>query len=114
MAVALREDFGVPVRWVEGRSRNTAENAAFSAALLRLDKVERVLLVTDAMHMERARTVFQRSGLQVTDAPTMFFGDQARGLGAWVPSAEGMRRSWYASYELIGIAWYRLKSAGSS
>ena len=113
MAVALREDFGVPVRWVEGRSRNTAENAAFSAALLRLDKVERVLLVTDAMHMERARTVFQRSGLQVTDAPTMFFGDQARGLGAWVPSAEGMRRSWYAWYELVGIAWYRLRSNAS-
>lgn len=113
MAAALREDFGVPVRWVEGRSRNTAENAAFSAALLRVDEVERVLLVTDAMHMERARTVFQRTGLKVTDAPTMFFGEQARGLGAWVPSAEGMRRSWYASYELIGIAWYRLKSSGS-
>ncbi|MDY0975119.1 YdcF family protein [Massilia sp. CFBP9012] len=113
MASALREDFGVPVRWVEGRSRNTAENAAFSAALLRPENVERVLLVTDAMHMERARTVFQGGGLQVTDAPTMFFGEQARGLVAWVPSAEGMRRSWYASYELIGIAWYRLKSNGS-
>ena len=109
MASALREDFGVPVRWVEKRSRNTADNAAFSAALLRVDKVERVLLVTDAMHMQRARTAFQRGGLQVTDAPTMFFSRQARGLGAWVPSAEGLRRSWYASYELIGIAWYRLK-----
>lgn len=112
MAVALREDFGVPVRWVEGRSHNTAENAAFSAALLRQEKIGHVLLVTDAMHMERARTVFQRTGLQVTDAPTMFFSEQARGLGAWVPSAEGLRRSWYASYELMGIAWYRLKSGG--
>lgn len=114
MASALREDFGVPVRWVERRSRNTAENAAFSAALLGPEKVERVLLVTDAMHMERARTLFQRTGLQVTDAPTMFFGEQARGLAAWVPSAEGMRRSWYASYELIGLAWYRLKSGATS
>lgn len=109
MATALREDFGVPVRWVEKRSRNTAENAAFSAAMLGPEKVGHVLLVTDAMHMARARTVFQRSGLQVTDAPTMFFGDQARGAGAWVPSAEGLRRSWYASYELNGIAWYRLR-----
>lgn len=113
MASALREDFGVPVRWVEKRSRNTAENAAFSAALLRPDGIKHVLLVTDAMHMERARTVFQRSGLVVTDAPTMFFGDQARGLGAWLPSAEGMRRSWYASYELLGIAWYRMRSMES-
>lgn len=113
MATALREDFGVPVRWVENRSRNTAENAGLSSAILRADGVTHVLLVTDAMHMERARTVFQRQGLRVTDAPTMFFGDQARSLGAWVPSAEGMRRSWYASYELIGIAWYRLRATGS-
>lgn len=108
MASALRDDFGVPVRWAEKRSLNTAENAAFSAALLRQDGIDHVLLVTDAMHMERARTVFQRTGLTVTDAPTMFFGDQARGVKAWLPSAEGMRRSWYASYELLGIAWYRL------
>ena len=81
--------------------------------MLRADGIAHVLLVTDAMHMERARTVFQRHGLQVTDAPTMFFGDQARSLGAWVPSAEGMRRSWYASYELIGIAWYRIRSTAS-
>jgi hypothetical protein len=29
-----------------------------------------------------------------------------------MPSAEGLRRSWYASYELIGMAWYRLRAAG--
>ncbi len=111
MATALREDFGVPVRWVETRSRDTGENAAFSAALLRQSGVGRVLLVTDAMHMPRARASFERAGLQVIGAPTMFFGKQAQGLGAWVPSAEGMRRSWYAVYELLGIAWYRLRQA---
>ncbi|SFD05676.1 YdcF family protein [Massilia yuzhufengensis] len=110
MATALRGDFGVPVRWTEDRSRTTAENAHFSAALLRRDGVRRVLLVTDAMHMARSREAFQRAGLEVVDAPTMFFGDQAKSLGAWVPSAEGMRRSWYAVYELLGLVWYRLRS----
>jgi uncharacterized SAM-binding protein YcdF (DUF218 family) len=109
MATALRDDFAVPVRWVERRSRNTAENAAYSAALLRTDGITRILLVTDAMHMARARAVFERAGLEVGDAPTMFFGSQSKGLSAWVPSAEGMRRSWYAVYELLGIAWYRLR-----
>jgi uncharacterized SAM-binding protein YcdF (DUF218 family) len=112
MAAALRDDFGVPVKWIEGRSRDTAENAAFSAALLRADGVKRVLLVTDAMHMPRARTAFERAGLDVVSAPTMFFSHQPQPLHAWVPSAEGMRRSWYALYELIGIAWYRLRGAG--
>jgi uncharacterized SAM-binding protein YcdF (DUF218 family) len=111
MACALREDFGVPVKWLEGRSRDTAENAAFSAAILRADGVRRVLLVTDAMHMPRARAVFERAGLDVVSAPTMFFSNQPLSIHAWMPSAEGMRRSWYATYELIGIAWYRLRAA---
>ena len=112
MAAALREDFGVPVKWLEGRSRDTAENAAFSAAILRADGVHRILLVTDAMHMPRARAVFERAGLDVVGAPTMFFGRQPLPVQAWIPSAEGMRRSWYATYELVGLAWYRVRAAG--
>ncbi|WP_332876479.1 YdcF family protein [Massilia sp. S19_KUP03_FR1] len=113
MAVALQQDFGVPVRWIEPGSRDTAENAAFSVRMLRADGIKRILLVTDAMHMPRARVAFQRAGIEVVEAPTMFFRDQAKGLSAWVPSAEGMRRSWYAVYELIGIAWYNAR-AGST
>jgi uncharacterized SAM-binding protein YcdF (DUF218 family) len=111
MAAALREDFGVPVKWIEPRSRDTFENAAFSAAMLRTDGIRRILLVTDAMHMPRARAAFERAGMEVVSAPTLFFGGQARSPGAWVPSAEGMRRSWYAMYELLGIAWYRLRGS---
>ena len=109
MAVALRDDFGVPVKWIEPGSRDTFENATFSVNLLRADGIKRILLVTDAMHMPRARIAFQRAGIEVVDAPTMFFRDQALGPGAWVPSAEGMRRSWYAIYELIGIVWYDMR-----
>lgn len=113
MATALREDFGVPVKWVERRSRDTAENAAFSAQLLRKDGVTRIVLVSDAMHMPRAKAVFERAGLEVIAAPTMFFGKQAYSVHAWLPSAEGMRRSWYAVYELLGMAWYRLRGPGA-
>ena len=112
MAAALREDFGVPVAWVEEKSRDTAENAAFSAALLRAQGVKRILLVTDAMHMGRAHAAFRRAGLEVVDAPTVFLGGRATSIYAWIPSAEGMRRSWYATYELIGLAWYRMRDGG--
>jgi len=114
MAAALREDFGVPVEWVEGRSRDTAENAAFSAAMLRAQGVKRILLVTDAMHMARSKAAFERAGMEVVGAPTVFLGGRATGIHAWVPSAEGMRRSWYATYELIGLAWYRVRSGGTA
>ena len=107
MAVALTHDFDVPVRWIEPRSRDTLENANYSAAMLRADGIKRVLLVTDAMHMPRSRAVFQRAGLEVVDAPTQFFSNQPTSYRSWIPTAEGMRQSWYAVYELLGIAWYR-------
>jgi uncharacterized SAM-binding protein YcdF (DUF218 family) len=112
MAVALQEDFGVPVRWIEPRSRDTAENAAFSAALLKANGIKRILLVTDAMHMPRSHAAFERAGLDVVSAPTMFFSRRAQGPGAWVPSAEGTRRAWYAVYELLGLVWYRVRAGG--
>jgi uncharacterized SAM-binding protein YcdF (DUF218 family) len=114
MAAALRDDFGVPVKWIEGRSRDTNENAICSAALLRPAGVKRILLVTDAMHMPRAHDAFERAGFEVVSAPTMFFSNQALWAGSWVPSAEGMRRSWYGVYELLGIGWYRVRAAGTA
>jgi len=113
MAASLREDFRVPVTWLEDRSRDTGQNAAFSAAMLRKDGVRRILLVTDAMHMARSRAAFERAGLEVVDAPTVFLSGRGFSIHAWVPSAEGMRRSWYAIYELLGLVWYRVKSGGA-
>ncbi|WP_305823290.1 YdcF family protein [Massilia brevitalea] len=112
MATALREDFGVAVQWVERHSRDTNENASDSAVLLRAAGVQRILLVTDAMHMPRSCAAFERAGLDVVNAPTMFFSKQAQGSSSWVPGAEGMRRSRYALYEWMGSIWYRLRADG--
>ena len=71
--------------------------------------MRRVLLVTDAMHMPRSRTAFQRAGFDVVAAPTLFFSYAPLSASSWLPSAEGLRLSWYAIYELFGIAWYRLR-----
>lgn len=108
MARALQEDFRTPVKWLEGKSRTTAENADYSAKILKQAGVRRVLLVTDAMHMARAERVFDRNGLDVVAAPTMFFGGGHLTPYNFLPSAEGLRRSYYATYEWFGLAWYRL------
>ena len=114
MASALREDFVTPVRWIEGASENTAENARFSAGILRQEGVHRILLVTDAMHMPRAKMVFAQAGLDVVAAPTMFFAAQSMGPLDFLPSAEGLRRSYYAIYEWIGLFWYWIHYGGSA
>lgn len=110
MKRALEQDFLIPVKWVENNARNTEENAYYSARILKQSGVKRVLLVTDAMHMRRARMAFERSGLQVVSAPTMFLADTECVPWNLFTSAENMRRSHYALYEWLGLLWYRVEA----
>lgn len=106
MVRALQEDFATPVKWIEDRSVNTAENSEFSAQILKRAGVHRILLVTDAMHMRRSKMVFSQDGLEVVVAPTMFFSKVKLTLLDFLPGVEGLRRSRYAIYEWLGMAWY--------
>ncbi len=113
MARALREDFRTPVQWVEAASEDTAQNAIYSARILHAAGIKRILLVTHAMHMPRAREAFQREGLEVVDAPTAFYSRTGvTTVLGWMPSAAGLYRNYYATHEWIGLIWYRLR-AGS-
>ena len=51
--IADRE-FGRPLRWQEGESRDTRENALRTVALLQPQGIEQIVLVTHAYHMRRA------------------------------------------------------------
>ncbi|MGV8898265.1 MAG: YdcF family protein [Burkholderiaceae bacterium] len=109
MARTLREDFLVPVQWIEGDSNNTAENAALTAKILKREGVLRVLLVTDGLHMPRSTAVFEKSGLEIIPAPTILFSRSSLTFFDFLPCGEGLRRSHYAMHEWIGMAWYSLK-----
>jgi uncharacterized SAM-binding protein YcdF (DUF218 family) len=111
MADALREDFGVTPRWVEGASRNTAENARYSAELLARDGIRRVAVVSDAIHLPRALQSFRHYGLTAIAAPTSFFAGPGAGgmLQDWLPSASGLRLSHYALHEHLGRIYYRIR-----
>jgi uncharacterized SAM-binding protein YcdF (DUF218 family) len=109
MARSLRDDFAVPVRWLEQDSDNTAENAFYSKRQLQHDGVTRVLLVTDAMHMPRAQAIFERAGMDAVAAPTRFLRDERFSAIYFVPDGEGLKRSHYALHEWLGLLWYRLR-----
>ena len=110
MARALREDFRTPVTWVEDQSTDTAQNALFSARILKAAGVKRVLLVTQAMHMPRAQAEFVRNGIDVVPAPTLFYSRSRWSPFMLVPTASGLYRSFYAIHEWMGLGWYRLRS----
>ncbi len=111
MAEVLDRCFGVPVRWVEPRSRNTHENAVCSARLLRAAGIDRVVLVTHFWHMPRAAAAFRHAGLEVVPAATGFGGKlrSEAGLMTLVPSARVLFSSYLALHEWIGIVWYRIR-----
>ena len=110
MKQVLEEDFRVPVRWVEGRSLDTRQNADFSARILLRAGVKRVVLVTHAAHMRRSVEAFEHAGLEVIPAPTAFFGGHGRNDNL-LPSLPGINSAYaggYAAHEWAGILAYRL------
>lgn len=110
MADILHKEFGVPVRWREEASMDTAGNARYSAEILRQAGITRIVLVTQAFHMPRARMLFEAAGLQVVPAPAHFVSKTRGGFEAndLLPSASALHYSYYALHEWLGIAWARL------
>ena len=111
MKRVLMEDFQVPVKWVEGKSSNTEENARFSAKILKSDGVHRAFLVSHAFHLGRAVKAFTRAGLGVIPAPTGFQRTAAgtKGIKALLPSARALKISATVLREYLGAVWYELR-----
>lgn len=113
MAAALREVFDVPVRWMEGQSRNTTENARLSAEMLAGANIEQVALVSQAWHLPRATAEFERAGLTVIPAPTEFASTPPPGLHGLIPRAYHLQQSTRALHEWLGRGWaYLLARVG--
>ncbi|HEY3911027.1 MAG TPA: YdcF family protein [Stellaceae bacterium] len=106
MATALQDDFGVPVRWREDRSKTTYQNARYSAAILRRAGVPAALVVTNPWHMARALWSFRAVGYPVVAAPTPDGRSLARSPSMLLPQVPALLDSYYALHEMIGLAWY--------
>ncbi len=110
MEGSLERDFGLHARWLESRSRDTHENALRSAEILRADGIQRVVLVAHDFDMRRATAEFADARMETIPAPTG--GSSSSGVGSlfdYLPSMAGLRRSYYAIYEIGGnlVRWIR-------
>lgn len=101
MRAVLESEYGVAVRWIEDRSRNTHENARYSATLLLADGVATVVLVAHAMDMPRARAEFAAAGIATIAAPTGLSSAGPVRLMDFVPSASALQASHDALYEIL-------------
>jgi uncharacterized SAM-binding protein YcdF (DUF218 family) len=94
---------------IEDKSRNTDENARFTAALTHPKPAELWLIVTSAYHMPRAMALFAKVGFSVRAFPVDYrtFGD-GRDWRLNLDPARGLALFDLAVHEWIGLAAYRL------
>lgn len=106
VARTAAEDYGLPLRWAEGTSRDTRENAANTLPMLAKAGVKQVVLVTHEEHMRRSMRAFEAVaaplGIRIVAAPVGLIPDGLSGLGDWCPSASGFARVRYVVYETLG------------
>jgi uncharacterized SAM-binding protein YcdF (DUF218 family) len=111
MQDSLEQEFGVGVRWAETRSRNTHENAARSAEILRAAGIDRVVLVAHAVDMPRASREFEAQGIAIIKAPTGIPASDDGGLLDYLPGIAGLQGSYYALYEIVALGVGRVIAA---
>ena len=106
MRSALVNEYGVAVRWIETRSRNTHENAIDSAAILKADRVQRVVLVGHSFDFPRTRHEFEAAGIAVIAAPIAIPSRAPTQAGDFLPTPAGLQLSYYALYEMLANVLY--------
>ncbi len=112
MRAVLERDYRITPRWREGRSRDTRENAQYSAEILRNAGVKEIMLVTHGWHMRRAMWCFEEAGVRTAPAPMGFhtLDRRERGLQGYLPSARGLYWSSVALHERLAYLWYRMRA----
>jgi uncharacterized SAM-binding protein YcdF (DUF218 family) len=112
----LWESFGIPRERVtlETRSRNTAENAAFTKALIEPKPGERWLLVTSAQHMPRAMGCFRRVGFPVEAYPVDWHTRPRWRFALSRSIGGGLARADLAAHEWEGLVAYWLTGRTSA
>ncbi len=117
----IAQALGVPPEAIleDPTSLNTHQNAVNVRQILQARGINRVLLVTSAMHMPRSLLVFQKQGINAIPAPTDFLSPPGRvpqAEASWesallgiIPDIHRMRDTTNALKEYIGMFVYGLK-----
>ena len=118
----LFELIGIPQEaiWMQSESENTYEDALYSSRILRENGIEEVILVTSAMHMPRAKALFEAQGIAVIPAPVDFTvteqGWESTFKPTWkealiylLPNDSSLGLTTNALKEYIGMVIYNLR-----
>jgi uncharacterized SAM-binding protein YcdF (DUF218 family) len=108
MAKVLVEEYGITPKWVDNAAATTRGNAQMAAKDLKPQGIQRVILVTTAIHMPRSKRAFEIVGFSVIPAATDYASQRPFTVVQLVPRVGALTVSHYALREWIAGAWYRL------
>jgi uncharacterized SAM-binding protein YcdF (DUF218 family) len=103
----LYEGFSIKAKWLEDKSRTTAENAQYSYAILGAINKKSIALVTNSQHMMRAKMSFEQVGFTVLPAPTDFIDRGTLSVTSFLPNARSLYLSSMVLHEWMGYWAYR-------
>ncbi|MBM9579034.1 YdcF family protein [Leptospira sp. 201903070] len=97
---------------LESKSRNTAENVAFTTELLKERGWKSIILVTSSFHMKRSVENFQNKGITIIPFPTDFRAQKSvLTLDNFFPSTFCLENSTISIKEWIGILVQKIKNS---
>lgn len=104
----LEKEFQLPVTWVETESLTTGQNAINARRLI---PANRIILVTHALDMPRAKKIFEAVGFTVVPAPMGYITRKDYGIDLTdlFPSALALITTRAVCYEWLGALWYRFR-----
>lgn len=113
MMARILEKKGIPDQAIilEKNSYTTYENAVYSHRTLDKYKMNRVLLVTSALHMPRAMAVFRKQGITAiaAPAPPQIVVPADPSFSFWQPNARALSASRTIIKEYAGLVIYWLR-----
>ncbi|MCA6502548.1 MAG: YdcF family protein [Pseudanabaena sp. M135S2SP2A07QC] len=113
---AIAKFMGVPSSAIiqESQSFNTRDNAINTKEILAKKGINKILLVTSALHMPRSIEIFRKVGVEAIALPTDFLSVQNennKGFALildFLPSVDALKNTTNAIKEYIGLLVYQL------
>ena len=94
---------------ITGSVQNTEQEVVEISKIIPIEST--LTLVTSAIHMTRAKMLFEKAGFNIMAFPNKFFSGHKTTPMSFIPSASALKRSSKIYREFQGRLFYRLKHA---
>lgn len=95
---------------IEERSKTTAENAKYTKEIADKNSFKKVIVVTSATHMNRAKKSFEKLSLEVIPAPSAYISDYEKyDIMSYLPRVSNIEMIFRSMWEYVGVVYYKLR-----